>query len=186
MIRAPQPRPPEAAEHPEPDPLRVPEANQRWFVAHTRPRAEKRMAEYCRRSGLNCYLPLREAVHTYGRRKRSFRLPLFPGYVFFTADDGGAASVRQNRYAAGVLQVTDQRVLVEQLRQIRQALESGDAVEVMPYLHQGRRVRVTGGPFRGLEGLVSRVRGKCRVIINVDIIQQAVALEIDSTLLAPA
>jgi transcription antitermination factor NusG len=87
---------------------------------------------------------------------------------------------------ANLLDVVDQEKLVEQLRQINHALTVGEVVEVMPYLETGRPIRVTGGVMKGLEGVVSRVKGKTRVIINVDMIRQSVAVEVDSAWLAPA
>jgi transcription antitermination factor NusG len=65
-------------------------------------------------------------------------------------------------------------------------LTVGEVVEVMPYLDAGRRVKVTGGAMKGLEGIVSRLKGKTRVIINVDMIRQSVAVEVDGAWLAPA
>jgi transcription antitermination factor NusG len=53
-------------------------------------------------------------------------------------------------------------------------------------LEKGQRVTVTHGPLRGLEGLVQRTKGRLRVVVNVDMIQQSVAVEIDSRDLVPA
>lgn len=65
-------------------------------------------------------------------------------------------------------------------------LASQDLVEVMPFLERGRRVRVTAGPLRGLEGMVQRVKGRTRIVLNVDMIRQAVSIEVDSACLGPA
>ena len=51
---------------------------------------------------------------------------------------------------------------------------------------RGNRVRVTSGPLRSLEGVIQRVKGQTRVIINVDMIRQAMAVEVDSAVLEPA
>lgn len=157
-----------------------------WVVLHTRPRCEKKVADYCERNKLPWYLPLRKKIHRYGSRERSFWSPLFPGYVFCVVTLVQKSEIRQNRHVANLLEVVDQKTLVEQLCQIDRALTVGDVVEVMPYLEAGRRVSVTSGPMKGLEGLVLRVKGKTRVVINVDMIQQSVAVEVDSAWLSPA
>ena len=54
-----------------------------WFVAHTRPRCEKKLADYGQREGLNVTLPCYPSVHKYRGKTVSFQKPLFPGYVFF-------------------------------------------------------------------------------------------------------
>jgi transcription antitermination factor NusG len=168
------------------DILNLPEPGRSWVVLHTRPRCEKKIADFCGRNSIPCYLPLRQKAHRYGSRERVFSSPLFPGYAFCAATVAQQATVRQNRHVANVLTVVDQATLVNQLRQIRQALVVGDVAEVMPYLEKGKPVRVTGGPFKGLEGIVARVKGKTRIVVNVDIIRQAVAVEVDSAFLAPA
>ena len=164
----------------------VPGNDSAWVVLHTRPRCEKKAADYCDRNAIPKYLPLRKKVHRYGSREREFSSPLFPGYLFCIVTAVQKSEVRQNRYVANLLEVLDQATLVDQLRQIDRALTVGDVIEVMPYLETGRRVRVTSGPLKGLEGMVLRIKGKTRVIINVDMIQQSVAVEVDNALLSPA
>jgi transcriptional antiterminator RfaH len=168
------------------DILQAPAPDRFWVVLHTRPRCEKKVVEYCRRSGFPVYLPLRKKVHRYGARERMFLSPLFPGYAFCILGVAERTAVRQNRHVANLLEVLDQGRLVEQLRQIEQALSAGDVVGVMPYLEKGKPVRVTGGAMKGLEGIVLRVKGRTRVVLNVDMIRQSVVVEVDSALLAPA
>lgn len=171
---------------PERDVLKMPGDGHAWVVLHTRPRCEKKIADFCERNAMSVYLPLRKKVHRYGARERSFWSPLFPGYAFCVATETQKSTLRQNRHVANLLEVLDQRTLVDQLVQIRQALAVGDVVEVMPYLEKGKPIRVTGGPFKGLEGIVARVKGSTRVVINVDMIRQSVSVEVDSVYLAPA
>jgi len=173
-------------EQEEGDILNVPAPDRFWVVLHTRPRCEKKIADFCARSGIPCYLPLRKKTHRYGSRERIFSSPLFPGYTFSVTTSAQRTTLRQNRHVANVLNVLNQDKLVDQLRQIRQALATGDVAEVMPYLQAGKPVRVTGGALKGLEGVVARVKGKTRVVINVDMIRQSVAVEVDSAFLAPA
>jgi len=170
----------------ETDVLQMPEAGYGWVVVHTRPRAEKKVADQCERSRIPVYVPLRKKVHRYGARERAFWSPLFSGYAFCLVDPSQKTAVSQSQHVANILNVLDQDKLVRQLRQIQKALDVGDMLEVMPYLEKGRRVRVGGGAFKGLEGLVLRVKGKTRVVVNVDMIRQSVAVEVDSSLLVPA
>jgi transcriptional antiterminator RfaH len=157
-----------------------------WIVVHARPRCEKKVAEYCARQAIPVYLPLRPKKHRYGGRVREFHTPLFPGYVFCVVDDRKRVLVRQNRFTANILVVLEQQKLVGQLQQIEQAIASGHAIEVMPYLEVGRRVRVMAGHLKGLEGIVLRAKGGARIVVNLDMIQQSVAVEVESSLLGPA
>ena len=157
-----------------------------WTVVHVRPRCEKKLAEYCRTQNVRCYLPLRRKTHRYGKRERVFLSPLFSGYLFCVVGPAELASVSQNKNVANMLHVLDQDKLGEQLRQIQGALAAGQLAEVLPYLVTGRRIRVSHGPLRGVEGVIQRVKGQTRVIINIDIIRQSMAVEVDSAILEPA
>lgn len=156
-----------------------------WFVIHSRARCEKKVAEFAQRQRMACYLPLRVRLHRYGARERRFAAPLFAGYLFCLADPQGRQTLRQNRYVANVLDVYDQGHLLHQLRQIEAALQLGDLLEVLPFLESGRRVRVLAGPLKGLEGIVSRVKARTRIVLNVDMIRESVAVEVDSAALGP-
>jgi transcription antitermination factor NusG len=135
---------------------------------------------------MTSYLPLRKKTHTYGRRKREFESPLFPGYVFCIVDIHQRSFLRQNRYVANILDVIEQEKLVGQLNQVHRALAVGDVLEVRPYLVKGTPVMVKNGPFKGMEGVVERVKGQTRVVLNVDMIQQGISFEIDAECLVPA
>ena len=53
-----------------------------WYVAHARPRAEKKVAAFCLEQGFEHRLPLYPSVKTYARKRVVFDKPLFPGYLF--------------------------------------------------------------------------------------------------------
>lgn len=161
-----------------------PEAD--WVVIHTRPRCEKKVAELCAQQKVDRYLPLLKRVHRYGQRVRAFMSPLFPGYLFCVLSRSQQSFFRQNRHVANLLPVLDPERLIVQLRHIRTALDTGDDVEVLPYLEVGKAVRVMQGPLRGVEGVIARVKGKTRIVINVDMIRESVSMEIDASFLDPA
>ena len=156
-----------------------------WAVLHTRPRSEKKAAEFCRSQQVPVFLPLRRKVHRYGGRTREFHSPLFAGYVFCVLAQQQIAVMRQNRHVAHVLETVRQDELVGQLRQIEVALSLGDALEILPYLEVGRKVRVSWGPFKNLEGVILRHKGRDRLVMNVDLIRESVAMDIDTACLEP-
>jgi transcription antitermination factor NusG len=41
-------------------------------------------------------------------------------------------------------------------------------------------VKIIAGPFMGVEGLVTRIASKTKVILNVDMIGQAIAVETEA------
>jgi len=155
------------------------EAGMSWNVLHLRPRCEKKMAEYCKVHGLDCYLPLREETKIYQRRKVTVQKPLFPGYFFASFDADGRPTLLKSNHIVRILEMRDERQLVYELDQIRQALAVDPGLGTCAALKQGRKVRILAGPFMGVEGVVSGLKGPVKVRLNVDMIGRAVAVEVD-------
>jgi transcriptional antiterminator RfaH len=156
-----------------------------WHVLHVRPRCEKKMAAYCQQHTLEHYLPLREETKIYQRRKVTVAKPLFTGYVFTVFAPRDRTLVLKSNIIVRILPVSDQERLIRELAQVRQALTVDPTLGAVVSLTRGRRVRVTGGPFQGMEGLVEVLRGHTRVVLNVEMIGQGVAVEADAHLLEP-
>ena len=49
-----------------------------------------------------------------------------------------------------------------------------------PYITEGDRMEITRGPLKGLQGILIEKKGVYRFILSIDLIQQAVACEIDA------
>ena len=149
----------------------------KWYVLHVRPRCEKKMAEYAAARGLEYYLPLRKDTKIYQRRRVTVEKPVFTGYVFIVFDDEQRLTVLKSNQIVRILDVTDQARLIHELAQIRMALGVDPTLGACEAFRKGRHVRIKGGPFMGLEGVVATVRGQARVLLNVEMIGQAVAVE---------
>ena len=157
----------------------------RWFVAHTKPRREKKLAEYCRRQGMTATLPCYRSAHKYRGKTVVFQKPLFPGYVFLQLDPRQKESARQNDHVAQLLEVFDQETFRRQLQDILLALETDMEVRLAPAIGEGMRVRIKSGPLQGLEGWVERRQGMTMVLLRLDFINRAAAVKIDADQLTP-
>jgi transcriptional antiterminator RfaH len=156
-----------------------------WFVAHTRPRREKKLAEHCRRQEIAATLPCYSSAHKYRGKTVVFEKPLFPGYVFLQLEPGQEASVRQNDHVANLLTVFDQETFHRQLNDILLALEAKVGVRLAPAIGEGMRVRIKVGPLQGLEGWVEQRYGMSTVLLRLDFINQAAAVKLDADALEP-
>src|SRR5512141_2666754 len=94
-----------------------------WFVAHTRPRREKKLVEYCQQQGIAATLPCYSSAHKYRGKTVVFQKPLFPGYVFLQLEPERKELVRQNDHVANLLDVFDQETFIRQLQDILLALQ---------------------------------------------------------------
>ena len=67
-----------------------------------------------------------------------------------------------------------------EIQAIRSIVEGKFRVEPHPFLKCGERVRVTRGSLEGVEGILVRKKNLYRLVISVDMMAQAVAVEIDA------
>lgn len=155
----------------------------RWWVLHSKPRAEKTVAEALEKQRVEHYLPLVAVHHSYSKSKATFHRPLFPGYVFLLGDyEARLAALKTNKLVS-VIDVPDQQLFERELGNIRTALASGAPLTVFPALRAGVRFRVTSGPLRNLEGVIERIGSQARIFASVSVLGQSVTLEIDPGLL---
>lgn len=159
------------------DPVRPPEARPRaWYVARTKPRAERLAAASLEARGLSAYLP------EWKRKWRGHPVrlePLFPGYLFVRSDGTADWQLRARSApnvvrllggAAGPEPVPDNLV-----REIRRRCEA----QVAAPFHPGQRVRVAVGPYRELDAIFDCERPRDRVRVFVQMLHRLVPVIVD-------
>lgn len=147
-----------------------------WKVIHVKPRCEKKLANYCRLWGITYYLPLREKTRVVQRRKVKVSLPLFSGYLFVSFDLSRRLELLQSNLIVRILEPRSSVGLLRNLVMVRRALQINPSLESAPPLKRGELVRILDGPFRGIEGRVERLAGTMKVVLNVEMIGQAIAV----------
>ncbi|MGC9941418.1 MAG: transcription termination/antitermination NusG family protein, partial [Verrucomicrobiota bacterium] len=130
-----------------------------WFVAHTRPRREKKLKQYCEREGLHAVLPCFRTARKYRGKTVVFLKPLFPGYLFIKLNHDLRQKVVQNDHVARLLTVPDQTTFARQLQEILQALETELEIVLAPEIGVGQRVKIKSGPLKGMEAWVEQRHG---------------------------
>ena len=151
-----------------------------WYVAHTRPRCEKKLLQFCQRENLDASLPCYRSAHKYRGKTVIFQKPLFPGYVFLRIATDKRSLVRQSIYLANLLEITDQDLFVRQLGEILRAVETDLQIRLAPTIGEGMRVKIKSGPLRGVEGWVEKRHGLTTVLLRLDFISQAAAVKLEA------
>ena len=60
--------------------------NERWFLAHTLPKSERKAELHLGAQGFRTYLPQFQKTIRHARQLRTVRAPLFPRYLFVILD----------------------------------------------------------------------------------------------------
>jgi transcription termination/antitermination protein NusG len=153
----------------------------KWYALYVVVRHEKKVQSALLRKNIQHYLPLKESLHWWKDRRKKVVLPLFPGYLFVHISMAERFSVLNT---AGVVRLvatgdTPTPVSVDQIHAIKKLIENGIPFEEEIYSGIGKSVTVRRGPLRGIEGRILEVRGTCRLILSIDIIQRSVAAEVN-------
>jgi transcription antitermination factor NusG len=158
-----------------------------WFAIRVKSRCEKVVSEALRQKGYDEFLPMYWSRRRWSDRVKVMQLPLFAGYLFcrfsplervrILATPGVVLIVGQGR--------TPLPIDAEEVNAIRVAVTSGHRVEPWPQLEVGRTVRIEEGSLRGLEGVLLRFKGTNHLILGVQLLQRAVAVEVPETWVVP-
>ena len=180
--------------NPQPAPLTAPcsgladtEAALDWYALYTCPRHEKCVAQQIEQRNISCFLPLYRSVRRWKDRRKQLDLALFPGYVFVRLALQDRIRVLQLPSAVRLVSFNGQPAALPEaeIEGLRERLSRGACLEPHPYLRVGRRVRVSGGPMQGLEGIIVRRKDRCRVVFSVDLIMRSMAVEVDESDVEP-
>lgn len=158
-----------------------------WYALTVKPQHEKAVAEQLSTKGLESYLPLYRARRRWSDRVKTVNLPLFSMYVFSQFDWEDRVRVLQTCSVLSVVSFGGVPCPVEahELDALRAIVGSGLPFSPWPFLRTGQRVRISGGPLRGVEGILAREKSECRVVVNMELLQRAVAVEVERDLVTP-
>ena len=158
------------------------EAEVRWFALWTRSRHEQVVREQLEQKHIEAFLPTITRWSRWKDRKKRIDWPLFPGYCFARFNAHERLPVLK---CAGVVNIISFEgvpapIPEHEIEGIRQLLESDLAYDPCPMIREGMKVEVVHGPLKGVIGRLLRKNEKARLVLSVDLIGQAVSVEVDA------
>ena len=159
-----------------------------WFAVTVKPNHERAAAQALDAKGLEVFLPLYRARRRWTDRVKELDLPLFGGYVFCRFERPEKARVLATPAVTSVVGFGHQPASIpeSEIESVRMLVASGLPLGPWPLLRVGQRVRIGAGPLAGVEGVLSRIKDGWRVVVSVELLQRAVAAEVDRDIVAAA
>ena len=154
-----------------------------WYAVYTKSRHEKVAAEELWKRGIEVFLPLREVMSAWKDRRKKVQFPLFPGYLFANVDlDLKRLDILKVPSVVTIIGSSTQPEPIpeDQISAVKTLVFSKLPYDPYPELAEGHRVLVRRGPLRGIEGTLVEKKSGFRFVISVNLIQQAIACEIDA------
>jgi transcription antitermination factor NusG len=159
------------------------ETSPAWYAIYTRHQHEKSIANMLTSKGFEVFLPLYEAGRQWKDRTKRLQLPLFPSYVFLLTCLDRRVEVLKTPGVCQFVGVTGvpSAVSMEEIESVRRAVDTQLRVEPHPFLKCGDRVRIKTGPLLGLEGILVRKKNLFRLVLSIELLNRALAMEVDVT-----
>ncbi len=151
-----------------------------WSVARVKPRNEKAFARELQKMDLGYYLPLltKRTIRKDNGKPRKSIVCLFPGYVPIVDYAEHRGQILRGGRVLTVIEVVDQKKFVDELEHIHRAAEHGQLLDSLPGLALGRRVVITAGPMRGVEGVVTDLDRPQTIHLNVEMFNRSVTVSV--------
>jgi transcription antitermination factor NusG len=158
-----------------------------WFAVRVRSNHERIAAAHLRERGYEEFSPAWKTKRNWSDRTKEVDQFLFPGYVFCRLNPLNRLSVLT---APGVVDLVGfgkipAPIPDHEIENVRQMVQSGLFVMPWPFLELGRRVLIERGPLAGVEGILDEVKGKCRLVVSVQLLQRSVSAEVDRDWIRP-
>ena len=146
------------------------EPTKNWYAVYTRPRWEKKVAEYLLEKGIEHYCPLNKVTRQWSDRKKVVMEPVFKGYVFVKPIEEKKWDVRKIPGILNYVYWLGKPAIIkeEEIITIKKFLnEFHDVVVEKRELVVNSTVRVTQGVLMNYEGMVIEVFGN-RAVVKID------------------
>jgi transcriptional antiterminator RfaH len=147
-------------------------AERQWYVLYSKPQKEDYARFHLSAKGLEVFFPQLLFPHSAKKRKRL--VPLFPNYLFvrlklFSEEFSYA------KWSPGVSRIVSfngvPASIHDSIVHVLMSQMNGEGIiKARPNLRSGQEVRITGGPFDGLVGIIQETpnaKGRIKILLQL-------------------
>jgi len=142
---------------------------------------------HLRERGYQEFAPSHKSERQWSDRKREVDRFLFPGYVFCRFSPDNRLKVLT---APGVVDLVGcgkipAPIPDDEIERVRTMVQSGVLVSPWPYLELGQAVLIERGPLTGMEGILVEVKGRCRLVVSINLLKRSISAEVERSCVRP-
>jgi transcription antitermination factor NusG len=156
--------------------------DKKWYAIWTKSRHERRVRDQLAQKGIVPFLPTVTRWSRWKDRKKQVDWPLFPGYCFAQFDPSATLPVLTCAGVVSIVGFNGEIVPIpdHEIDGVRRLLESHLPCDPCPLIREGALVEILRGPLKGVRGRLIRKGSQARLVLSVDLIGQAVSVEVDA------
>ncbi|GGB24136.1 UpxY family transcription antiterminator [Puia dinghuensis] len=159
----------------------------KWYVAYTLPKSEEKAQNQLEKIGIHCYLPMHRVIRNWSDRKKKLLVPLFPNYIFVNIADKKRNETFTVKEIVRYVSFGGKPAVINEsiINSLQHILDKTMDIDIEKYVQPGVYVRITHGPFAGSEGVLMRRNGNTRLLVQIDALQQGIAVNISIDDISP-
>jgi transcription antitermination factor NusG len=162
---------------------RSPEESPDWLILQIQARFERRVSDQLVGQNRQAFVPVARERRRWTDRYQTIELPMFPGYVFVRAVLKAAdrVAILQSSGVFGFVTFNGSmaRVSDPQIRYLRKIAEQQSTWSPYRFVADGPRVRVRGGHFDGVEGILANDKAGTKLVMSIEPMQRSIAVSIE-------
>lgn len=162
-------------------------AELQWVAVYTKSRTEKKVLEKFVKAGYVCYLPMHRELHKWSDRNKWVEVPLFKSYVFVKITDTDVSNIRNIDEVVAIISFGGKIAIVpdSEINAIKRILaeENEFVVKSQSSLRKNSHVRVIGGPFKDMEGVLLNNCKDGNFSVQIEALSASIVMTIDRQLL---
>jgi transcription antitermination factor NusG len=158
-----------------------------WYAIWTRSRHEQVVREQLASRAVEVFLPTIPRWSRWKDRKKKIDWPLFPGYCFARFDPQNRLPILKCSGVVNIVSFDGEIMPIpdREIDGIRVLVASDLQYDPCPFIREGAMVEVVHGPLKGVVGRLVRKGMHARLVLSVDLIGQAVSVEVDAADVRP-
>ncbi len=165
-------------------------AEEKWFLLKTKTRQEKRAMENLLRQHVDCYCPEAFVEKILRGKKSQVIEVLFPGYLFvnFRNPESSIQSVKNTRGVQSFVSFGGHPACVPSalIQELKEKIKLSENLLISSLPKRGDKLKVTGGPFKGISVVFSQPNGDKRAEVLLNMMNQQVKASISYSNLVTA
>ena len=155
----------------------------KWYAVYVKSRYEKKTFKLLEEKHIETYLPLINRLKQWSDRKKMVEEPLFKSYVFVRTDLKDYFEILNTPGIVRFVCFEGKPVPVpeNQLVAVKSYIGEFDGeeeIDRLQDLHEGQLVEITYGQMKGLIGRLVEIKGKQRLLVNIEAVGQSLPISI--------
>lgn len=152
----------------------------KWVAFYTKPRQEFKAAQEIQSLNIECYLPTIITLRQWSDRKKKIQVPLFSGYVFSKVNEKERLTAVQQDSIVKVISFDGKPSYIPecQIESLKKMLLETPDVFVTNGLEIGQHVKITEGPFAGVDGCIKEMNKERWLCVSIELLNRTVSVKL--------